>query len=343
MSIPHVRSFSAPAFVATAPQGAPPMPAGGLLAIDAGQSSIKVRHSTGGGVTDWSISGIRTDIPLMPQLAAVLSEAQRRGHAASEVGIGVSGLTGAATDADELMRVAGSWGARSLSIAHDSITAFLGALGDTRGAVVAVGTGVVTLAVGRTEIARVDGWGHLLGDAGSGFWIGRAALDAVLRANDGRGPATALTAAVRAEFPVLEDAYIELQADQDRVRRVAAYARAVAEAAAAGDEVAIAVSVAAAEQLAHSVASGLLRAGEIGPEGREPVDAEASSAGVPVRAIGGVLGSAVLADAFRVAVLRRIPAADVRVGRADPLDGAARLPAVAEGSPLRPLVIRVTA
>jgi N-acetylglucosamine kinase-like BadF-type ATPase len=35
-----------------------------------------------------------------------------------------------------------------------------------------------------------------MGDAGSGYWLGRAALDAVMRAHDGRGPATALTEVV---------------------------------------------------------------------------------------------------------------------------------------------------
>ncbi|MGN8026315.1 BadF/BadG/BcrA/BcrD ATPase family protein [Microbacterium sp. 22242] len=314
-----------------------------ILAVDAGQSSIKIRHSTGGDVTDWSTSGIRTDIPLMPQLGAVLADAGRRGLGAEAVGIGVSGLTAAATDAEELMSVAARSGARALSIAHDSITAFLGALGDNRGAVVAVGTGVVTLAVGRTEIARVDGWGYLLGDAGSGFWIGRAALDAVLRANDGRGPATALTDVVRAEFPVLEDAYIELQADQDRVRRVAAYARTVAEVAAAGDEVAAAISAAAADELAHSVASGLRRVGEIGPDGRDRAGAGASGESVHVRAVGGAWGSVVLADAFVDAVRRRLPGADVRVVRADPLDGAMLLPSVSHESPLRAQAVHVTA
>src|SRR5581483_2138299 len=37
-----------------------------------------------------------------------------------------------------------------------------------------------------SAVACVDGWGHLLGDAGSGFWIGRRGLDAALRAHDGR-------------------------------------------------------------------------------------------------------------------------------------------------------------
>jgi len=242
-------------------------------------------------------------------------------------------------DARALLSAAAPLGARSLSVAHDSITSFLGALGDGRGAVVASGTGVVTLAVGRAEVARVDGWGYLLGDAGSGYWIGRAAFDAVLRANDGRGPATALTDVVRAEFPVLEDAYIELQADPGRVQRIAALARPVAEAAAAGDAVAITISEAAADELAHSVVSGLRRVGEAPYDGAA-TDA-AGSAAPQVRATGGVLGSPVLADAFVRAMHRRIPAADVRAGSAHPLEGAALLPFVAENSALRPRIVRV--
>src|SRR6478609_1672976 len=40
---------------------------------------------------------------------------------------------------------------------------------------------------------RAGGWGYLLGDEGGGFWIGRAALSAVVRQFDGRGPSTLLT------------------------------------------------------------------------------------------------------------------------------------------------------
>ncbi|MDT3318074.1 hypothetical protein Q9S71_14695 [Microbacterium sp. KSW4-11] len=46
----------------------------------------------------------------------------------------------------------------------------------------------MTLAVGDRDTARVDGWGWTMGDAGSGFWIGREALTAVMRAHDHRGP-----------------------------------------------------------------------------------------------------------------------------------------------------------
>lgn len=46
------------------------------------------------------------------------------------------------------------------------------------------------------QVARADGWGHLLGDEGSGYAIGLAALRAIMRAYDRRGPATALSEAI---------------------------------------------------------------------------------------------------------------------------------------------------
>src|SRR6478735_8206689 len=45
----------------------------------------------------------------------------------------------------------------------------------------------------RGVAARSGGWGPILADEGSGYWIGRRALAAVMRHADGRGPRTALT------------------------------------------------------------------------------------------------------------------------------------------------------
>ena len=294
----------------------------GMLAIDAGQSGIKVRHADASGVGEWAGPGIRTDLPLLPQLVQVVDQAAEAGHAFDEVGFGVSGLTSEESDAGYLLASASQHGVRAVRLAHDSITAYLGALGDERGAVVASGTGVVTLAVGRSDIARVDGWGYLMGDAGSGYWLGRAALDAVMRAHDGRGAPTALTEVALADFPDLERAYIELQSDPERVGRIAAYARPVAEAAAAGDPVAVTIVTAGARELAASVMAGLRRVGE------------ADAAAPRIRAVGGVFGGAVLAEAFSAAVHDALPGADVRVAEAHPLDGAAALGAVAPTSAL---------
>ncbi|MFB9308017.1 N-acetylglucosamine kinase-like BadF-type ATPase [Agromyces hippuratus] len=292
------------------------------LAIDAGQSGIKVRHTDASGSGEWSAPGIRTDLPLLPQLARIIEQAHEGGRAAERVGLGVSGLTDDESDAGYLLAAAAPIGARSVHLAHDSITAYLGALGDERGVVVAAGTGVVTLAVGATEIARVDGWGYIMGDSGSGYWLGRAGLEAVMRAHDGRGAATALTDVVRADFPDLEAAYIELQADLGRVQRIASYARAVADAAAAGDAVAESIITNGARELAASAFAGLRRVGE-----SDVPDSH-------VRGVGGLFLGEALGREFVAAITAEIPGAEIRLGEAHPLDGAAALADVAPTSAL---------
>jgi N-acetylglucosamine kinase-like BadF-type ATPase len=86
----------------------------------------------------------------------------------------------------------------SFDVVPDLVAAWAGATGGAAGIVLAVGTGAV--AYGRDlygREARAGGWGHLFGDEGGGFWIGREVLRAVSRSLDGRGPATSLVEAVR--------------------------------------------------------------------------------------------------------------------------------------------------
>src|SRR3990170_4420420 len=79
-------------------------------------------------------------------------------------------------------------------IVNDALVALEAGTPGQPGIVIISGTG--SIAYGRNaagEAARSGGWGHVLGDEGSGYWIGRAALRAVLRAADRRGPPTVLT------------------------------------------------------------------------------------------------------------------------------------------------------
>ncbi|HEV7742373.1 MAG TPA: BadF/BadG/BcrA/BcrD ATPase family protein [Pseudolysinimonas sp.] len=297
------------------------------LAIDAGQTGIRTRVIDDGiRAPEGELPGILTSQPLMPQLAAVI-----RGASSSRVdvvSIGSTGLIAEQTDPAGLRMLVADLGVTQVLMAHDSVTSYLGALGDQRGAVVAAGTGVVTLAVGAHDVARVDGWGNLIGDAGSGYWIGRAALDAVMRDHDGRGAATALTAVVTADFPDIEQAYIELQADPGRVRRIAGYARAVAELAAEGDPVASTICAGAAHELAHSISAALMRVGEA--DRPDPV----------VCGMGGVLRADVIAGPFAAELRRRWERVDIRTPLGSGIDGAALLPAVAADSALFGLIAR---
>ncbi|WP_405373065.1 MULTISPECIES: N-acetylglucosamine kinase [unclassified Microbacterium] len=302
-----------------------------VLAIDAGQSDIKVRVDAGGHRRDLSFHGIHTGVPLLPQLAQVVRDTlERTGDGVDVVTAGISGLTDRDSDAGELLSLVDDRGVRATMLAHDSTTSFLGALGDRHGAVVAAGTGVVTLAVGASAIARVDGWGWIMGDAGSGYWIGREALDAVMRAYDGRGPATALTAAALSRWPDLSQAYMALQADHDRVRVVAGLAREVAAAASAGDGVALEISARAARELARSARTAIERV---------RTDEEEFA----VCAIGGVFGSPALAAAFDAAVHEGTSGIRLVTPSGVGIDGALALADLAVGHPLGSAVHRAGA
>ena len=110
---------------------------------------------------------------------------------------------------------------------------------------------------GRNQAARAGGWGHVLGDEGSGYWIGRQALRAVVRAADGRGPATALTHRVLNHFALQQPADLigEVYDRQLRHHALAQLARVVQQARDEGDEVATQILELAAHELVRAARS----------------------------------------------------------------------------------------
>ncbi len=77
---------------------------------------------------------------------------------------------------------------------HDLRIALAGALGGDAGIVIVAGTG--SAAYGRTEDGQswqAGGWGWLMDDPGSGYWLGRRALRAIAEEADDRGKPTSLT------------------------------------------------------------------------------------------------------------------------------------------------------
>ncbi len=286
-----------------------------VLAIDAGQSGVRTLEVTCDARTlGRGFPGLRTDRPVTPQLSRIIREVlgTRRVRA---VGIGTTALSPTERAEDILMPLRDC--VSEVHLAHDAITSYLGALGERTGAVVAAGTGAVTLAVGPSRVSRVDGWGHLMGDEGSGFWIGRQALTAAMWAHDGRGPATLLLDELEAEFADVSRAYLELQADPDRVARIAAWAKTVAFLA-QEDDVAARISSSAGQMLAHSVATGLRVVGA------EPV----------VARLGNVFRNPLVAARFDADLQEVVGEVEIVEPLGTGLDGAALLPEVDAGSSL---------
>jgi len=255
-----------------------------------------------------------------PHLAAA-SVADVGGRAARAVGMELpadglfAGLTGAGREdarvavEEELLR-AGA--ARKVRVGTDFVTAFHDAFGDGPGILLIAGTG--SSAMGRGEDGRetrCGGWGHHLGDEGSGYALGAAALRAAAWQADGRAPATGLPAAVLG--------FLELERTEDLIawaaaaakNEVAALAPTVGAAAEAGDPAAVEIVTRAVRDMeAHAVA---LRE-RLGPWRNTPTVAFTGGLLHQGRPLRAPLAAALLARGFTV--LEREP---------DPAMGAARL------------------
>jgi N-acetylglucosamine kinase-like BadF-type ATPase len=153
-------------------------------------------------------------------------------------------------------------------VVNDALIALVAGAKDAPGIVIIAGTGSIVYGRNRlSEAARAGGWGHMIGDEGSGYWIGREALAAVMRAADGRGPATGLTADVLKHFSVADVSRLPRIVYDREVPRmsVAALGPLVQRATDEGDAVATRILERAADELvlgARSVTTRLEMRGD---------------------------------------------------------------------------------
>lgn len=78
-------------------------------------------------------------------------------------------------------------------VVNDAVVALVAGAPERIGIVILAGTGSIAYGVDPSgATARSGGYGSLLSDEGSGYWLGHQALRAAVRAVDGRGPETLL-------------------------------------------------------------------------------------------------------------------------------------------------------
>ncbi|WP_083959016.1 N-acetylglucosamine kinase [Herbidospora mongoliensis] len=189
-------------------------------------------------------------------LLAALRDAMR-GLDPSRVVGGVFGLAG--SGAGRAGKLAGeAWHSAGLpgrpSVVADVLVAFAGATAEPDGTVLLAGTGAVAARISGWEVAKVvDGHGWLVGDEGSGVWIGRQAVKAALQALDGRGVRTDLVDRLdlgTSEPEIVSHVYAQI-ADHGPAS-LGRFAPITDQAAREGDEVARMIIVDAARRLTRS-------------------------------------------------------------------------------------------
>mgnify|MGYP002559461704 FL=1 len=167
-----------------------------------------------------------------------------------------------------------------VAIDSDMVNLLSAELPDRDGACIICGTGSACFVRRGQEVFRIGGWGYLLDSAGSGYDIGRQALEAALRAQDGRGCPTALSAKLADALGApVQDSLTRLYAEGKTL--IASLSPAVFAAAREGDAVARAILDRNAAALAELLCAAWRRLCEGMPEDTRPT-------GMPVFLDGGI-------------------------------------------------------
>ncbi len=195
-------------------------------------------------------------------IQTALDESPLSADAIVAVGIGVAGAVDQVWQPWLRETVQGVLPQALVRTSGDMETALAGARGEPVGLIVIAGTGSVIYGQNDAGARKmVGGWGMALGDEGSGNWLGREGVRAVMAADDGLGPRTALTGALigHLQLKTARDLIVWVYRDGPvNAARLATLAPVVMQCAEAGDAVARAIIARGSEVLADS-ATALLQ------------------------------------------------------------------------------------
>jgi N-acetylglucosamine kinase-like BadF-type ATPase len=202
-----------------------------------------------------------------------------------------------------------------IHVSNDALIALWGGLAGGPGVAVLAGTGSIALARSADgREGRAGGWGYLLGDEGSGYWLGREAIAAYLQVLEGRRPAGPLAARIASatRARTVPEGIAWVNSGDNPVARLAGLAPLVAEAVDAGDEGASEILSRAGRALADLAAAAVA---QIWPNGAaDPVH---------VACCGGVWAAgAALTTPFREALADRLPGGTIAPPLLPPVAGA---------------------
>ena len=251
-------------------------------------------------------------------------------HAGIEAGqLGAAVLAIAGTDTEDVARNVRKARTDAWLVVNDVVAAWATATGGGPGVAAIAGTGSNVFGVGGqgadTRAWRVGGWGHLLGDEGSGYWLGVQSIKAALRDRERSGPETALSEAAMAFFeqPSVEAVAARVYSKPLTKGEIAAFAIETAKLAEAGDAVACELYERGARELGDQIVAVIRQVG---------LDAPAAAGDGPREFPVGLIGSAfkagrVFVEPLTSAIHECAPGARVGTVQLAPVGGSLLLAA----------------
>jgi N-acetylmuramic acid 6-phosphate etherase len=238
-----------------------------FVGVDAGGTKLRaaVVRSSGELVAHFEAPGTNLAIDGFAVAASRIADPVRQALAERRAMSVVVGIAGASNHflARALEReLAHRLDAKRVRVRADAVALLEALPKDGNRLVLAAGTGAVLFGRDRSgKLYRVDGWGPTAGDAGSGYYIGRRALDAALRGHDGRAKRPSFGRALLSELAIVhpERDIANLYADRSSQARVAALVPLVVRAAERGDRLAQQILEDAGNELGSMLAAIVAR------------------------------------------------------------------------------------
>jgi N-acetylglucosamine kinase-like BadF-type ATPase len=157
-----------------------------FLGIDAGASSAKWALADQSGIVQTGVAGPIdghiTRSESRERMKQTLTEIKSEcSHSIEHVVIGITGIAETPTERAETIKIiAETFVGSTIDLLSDIHLAYRVHFRHQSGILLYAGTGAVACTEVNGELRRVGGWGYLLGDEGAGYWIGRAALRALM-------------------------------------------------------------------------------------------------------------------------------------------------------------------
>lgn len=199
-----------------------------------------------------------------------------------------------------------------LMVTSDAEIALQGAFGDDDGIIIIVGTGSISLGKFGKDIIRCGGWGIELDDEGSGAWIGREGLTAVVRAIDGRAEHTVLIDKLSELYPTinLDEPRTIVKAYAERAFEYQMLTPFIMQAAEAGDAVCLEIIQRAAQRLT---------------ELPKAIRKKAGKKNVKLALLGGIIEANTLLKNILEEEIRKDAGFELVAPKGTPIDGAIHL------------------
>lgn len=240
------------------------------VGVDAGGSKTAVVHAVDGVPSRIEVcDGANASVHGAESAAAIIAGAVERsldGAMPHAIFVGAAGAARAQVrDAIETA-LKSRYASARVAVRDDAYIALRAAVPEGDGVVAIAGTGSIAYAQRGGEGFRCGGYGYLLGDDGSGFAIGSAAINHMLRCYDGRVARDELVAALEAQLDArdLEGVLHAVYRSDHAVGTIAAAARTALDVAQAGGRSATKIVQTAALGLADLIKSVIKRAGMAG-------------------------------------------------------------------------------